>query len=226
MMAVQGMRPTAATGARQSIDIWGLIVWAFQREAAQLDLQHVGLGGDWLQGFGYTSMTAIIAEHEKLGCRVDGGGRSDPHPDADLVASALSVLPEGCGGQKMALTIVEHARANTMPDWRVETSIKPRDWFINRHGETAKTADAAALGVTGWPAQQRVNRKGVRVSDAVRYCPVIVQGSAAVVAARRRHWLLFRAALLELRTTFQFANDLTSWVVSDQLPPLRPWFVQ
>ena len=226
MMAVRELRAARGVAERRPTDVWSLIVWAFQREAARLDLQSDNFTDGSVGGYGFTSMTAIIAEHEKLGCRVDGGGRSDPHPDADLVASALSVLPEGCGGQKMALTIVEHARANTMPDWRVETYLAPREWNSNQHGHMAKTADAAELGATGWPAQQRINRKGVRVSEMVRYCPVIVQGSAAVVAARRRHWLLFRAALLELRTTFQFANDLTSWVVSDQLPPLRPWSVQ
>jgi hypothetical protein len=225
MMAVRGVRPATQIDTRRQIDIWGLIVWAFQREAAQLDLQRDGVVGDWLQGFGYTSMTAIIAEHEKLGCRVDGGGRSDPHPDADLVASALSVLSEGCGGHRMALTIAEHARANTLPDWRVETSIVPREWFTNRHGRTAKTADTVGLGSAGWPAQVRINRKGVRVTDPVLCCPVIVCGGPAEFASRRRHWLLFRSALLELRASFQFASDLTSWSVTDQLPPLRPWAV-
>lgn len=224
-MVVREMGQAARIDARRSIDIWGLIVWAFQREAAQLDLAREGFATRCSEGFGYASMTAIIAEHEQLGCRVDGGGRSDPHPDADLVAAALSILPEGCGGQRMALTIVEHARANTLPDWRVETSIVPREWISNQHGHLAKTADAAGLGVSGWPAQERINRKGVCVADAVKYCPVVVRGSAAVVASRRRQWLLFRTALLELRTTFQYGNDLTSWVVSDHLPPLRPWAV-
>jgi hypothetical protein len=223
MMAVQGLRPSVATDARRSIDIWGLIVWAFQREAAQLDLGRDGFTDNCSDGFGYASMTAIIAEHEQLGCRVDGGGRSDPHPDADLVASALSVLSEGCGGQRMALTIAEHARANTLPEWRLETSIEPREMVSNQHGHMAKAADASELFRAGWPAQERVNRKGVRVTDSVMYCPIVVRGGAAQMAARRRHWLLFRSALLELRTSFQFRNDLTSWVVVDWLPPLRPW---
>jgi hypothetical protein len=223
MMAARDMGQAARVDTRRAIDIWGLVVWAFQREAAQLDLQRTSFAESCITGFGYASMTAIIAEHEKLGCRVDGGGSSDPHPDADLVASALSVLSEGCGGQRMALTIVEHARAGTLPEWRVETSVVPREWFTNRHGRTAKTADAADLGAAGWPAQERVNRKGVRVADTVLYCPIVIRGCAAEKAARRRHWLLFRAALLELRVSFQFGDDLTSWVVGDQLPPLRPW---
>jgi hypothetical protein len=223
MMVARGMGQAARIDARRSIDIWGLVVWAFQREAAQLDLRRESFAESCVGGFGYASMTAIIAEHEQLGCRVDGGGHSDPHPDADLVANALSVLSEGCGGQRMALTIVEHARANTLPEWRVETSVIPREWFTNRHGRTAKTADAADLGTAGWPAQERSNRKGVCVADAVSFCPIIVRGGGAEIASRRRHWLLFRSALLELRTSFQAGNDLTSWVVGDQLPQLRPW---
>jgi hypothetical protein len=224
MMTLRDMGQTAYIDARRSIDIWGLVVWAFQREAAQLDLQRTGFAESCITGFGYASMTAIIAEHEQLGCRVDGGGSSDPHPDADMVASAVSVLSEGCGGQRMALIIAEHARANTLPDWRVKTSIEPREMNSNQHGHMAKTADASELFQTGWPAQERVNRKGVRVTEPVMYCPVVVRGGAAQMAARRRHWLLFRAALLELRTSFQFGNDLTSWIVGDQLPPLRPWY--
>ncbi|MDO6592200.1 hypothetical protein DS901_10260, partial [Loktanella sp. D2R18] len=100
MMVARGMGQAARVDTRRSIDIWGLVVWAFQREAAQLDLQRTSLAESCITGFGYASMTAIIAEHEQLGCRVDGGGSSDPHPDADLVASALSVLSEGCGGQR------------------------------------------------------------------------------------------------------------------------------
>ncbi|RBW46357.1 hypothetical protein DS901_00005, partial [Loktanella sp. D2R18] len=130
---------------------------------------------------------------------------------------------EGCGGQRMALTIVEHARAGTLPEWRVETSVIPREWVSNQHGHMAKTANSSELFGAGWPAQERVNRKGVRVAEPVMYCPIIVRGGAAQMAARRRHWLLFRSALLELRTTFQIGNDLTSWVVDDRLPPLRPW---
>jgi hypothetical protein len=223
MMAARDMAHASRVDARRSIDIWGLLVWAFQREAAQLDLRRDRFADGCVAGYGYTSMTAIIAEHEQLGCRVDGGGRSDPHPDADMCASAVSVLSEGCGGQRMALTIAEHARANTLPDWHVETFFEPREMVSNQHGRMSKTANAADLGSVGWPAWKRINRKGVRVSEPVMYCPVILRGGAAQVAARRRHWLLFRSALLELRTSFQSGNDLTSWVVGDELPPLRPW---
>ncbi|MBU2360411.1 MAG: hypothetical protein KKB02_16030, partial [Alphaproteobacteria bacterium] len=91
----------ASRGAAKDIGIWPLLVWAFRTECAQLDL---GGGRDQLgHGYGYASMTSIIAQHEQLGCRIDGGGRSDPHPDADLVAAAVAVLPEGCGGARMAV---------------------------------------------------------------------------------------------------------------------------
>jgi hypothetical protein len=223
MMAARGLTvPRRSVGLRP-IDTWGLVVWAFQREAAQLDFARKGDDAQGFVGFGFTSMTAIIAEHEQLGVRVDGGGRSDPHPDADLVASAVSVLSEGCGGERMALMMVECARAGALPEWHVEASIRPRDWFTNRHGRHAVTADAADLGLSGWPAQSRVNRKGDTVVDVVRYCPVIVQGGASEVARKRRQWLQFRSALLELRASFRIGSDLTSWVVNESLPPLRPW---
>ncbi len=211
----------ASPGAAKDIGIWPLLVWAFQAECAQLDMgdTRAVIGG----GFGYASMTSIIAQHEQLGCRVDGGGRSDPHPDADLIASAVAVLPEGCGGWRMAVMIAELARAGMLPDWHVASWIEPLRWDSNPHGRYAATADAAELGDRGWPHQPRTTRKGgIRYED-VRYCPVNVRGGAAEVAAKRRLWLLWWSALFELRTSFQLGRDLSAWNVTGAMPPREPW---
>ncbi|KQI66955.1 hypothetical protein AN189_18035 [Loktanella sp. 3ANDIMAR09] len=204
---------------RRAIGVWPLIVWAFKREAAQLDFDDDR--AELSQGFGYASATAIIAQHEMLGCRIDGGGRSDPHPDADIVASALAVLPEGCGGRRMAITMVEHARADTMPGWHVATSIQPVRWDRNPHGRYAMTADAVADGVavpamvSGW--------RGRLQRQEGRYCPVVVMGGPSEVAARRRDYLRWWSALLDVRTSLQLGNDLSAWVVTDDMPPMQPW---
>ncbi len=211
----------ASRGAAKDIGIWPLLGWAFQAECAQLDMgdTRTVLGG----GFGYASMTSIIAQHEQLGCRVDGGGRSDPHPDADLIASAVAVLPEGCGGWRMAVVIAEHARTGMMPDWRVRTAIEPLRWEGNAHGRHSATADATALGAHGWPNQARTTRKGGIRYDSVRYCPVTIRGGAAEVASKRRAYLLWWSALFDLRTSFQLGRDLSAWNVTAVMPPPEPW---
>lgn len=222
MMAARDLAalPRASAGAAREIGIWPLIVWAFRSECAQLDLADRDVIGG---GFGYASMTSIIAQHEQLGCRVDGGGRSDPHPDADLVAAALAALPEGCGGRRMAVMIAEHARAGTMPGWQVRTAIEATRWDRNPHGRYAMTADAKLLGAAGWPAQPRTKRNGAIVHDPVRYCPVTIMGGPVQSAAKRRSYLQWWSALLDLRRSFQMQRDLSAWVVTDAMPPQQPW---
>ena len=220
MMMARGIT-RASRGAAREIGIWPLIVWAFQSECAQLDLDE---GRDVIGGgFGYASMTSIIAQHEQLGCRIDGGGRSDPHPDADLVAAALAVLPEGCGGRRMAVMIAEHARAGTTPGWHVRTSIEPTRWDRNPHGRYAMTADAQTLGLPGWDHQPRRRRNGGTVLEPVKFCPVTIMGGPAQVAAARRTYLQWWSALLDLRATFQLGRDLSAWRVTDTMPPRQPW---
>lgn len=204
---------------RREVGVWPLIVWAFKRECAQLDFDDDRASQS--QGYGYASGTAIIARHEQLGCRIDGGGRSEPHPDADLVASALAVLPEGCGGRQMAVMIAEHARADTMPDWHVDTVIEPVRWDKNPHGFYAMTADAVAAGLAD-PAW-RTRRNGARVQVDIRYCPVVIRGDVREVAAKRRTYLLWWSALLEIRTCLQLGGDLSAWTVTNDMPVQQPW---
>lgn len=212
----------AQKGARRAIGIQELLVWAFRRECAQLDFPSEEFRAS---GYGYASSTARIIETEQLGCNVDGGGRSEPHPDADLVASAVAVLPESVGGRRMAISIVEWARSDSTPDWMPGATprIYPADTHTNRHGVRAKTEDAAGLGSSGWPAQPRRNRKGVIVHDKVLYSPVIIRPGAADIARARRVYLDWYRALFELRCTFQIAGDLTAFDVTDQMPARAPW---
>lgn len=220
-MMMRGCAARASRGVAREIGIWPLIVWAFRNECAQLEFDDGRT--EPTAGFGYASMTSIIAQHEQLGCRVDGGGRSDPHPDADIVASALSVLPEGCGGKRMALVMVDLARSGAMPEWAVRTAIEPRCMIRKRYGCHAETDDARHLGAQGWQPTERRNRRGAVVLETVRYCPVTVRGDAAEIAAKRRAYLLWWSALLELRSTLQIGGDLSAWRVTDAMPARQPW---
>jgi hypothetical protein len=200
-----------------------LLAWAFQREAAQLDFDpiHTITGA----GRQVRSMSAIIADHERLGCRVDGGGVSLPHPDADAVADAVAHLPEAFGGRRMAVMIAELARIGVAPDWMRDATprVRPVDTHTNRHGVRAATADAADLGAQGWLPVPRRNRKGVIVRDKVPYCPVVIRPSPADIAHARRQYLGWWGALRELRETFRLYGGLTCFEVTMAMPPRAPW---
>lgn len=223
-MTVQAvmMGNRVSRAAVQPISILGLLDWAFRAECAQLDFDNLGSRAS---GWGYVSSTAAILQHEQLGCRIDGGGRSDPHPDADVVAAAVAALPEARGGRGMAIRIAELARAGAVPDWMpgAMPRVVPVDTHTNRHGTHAVTLDAARLGSLGWQAQPRRNRKGVVVHDPVQYCPVVVRPSVSEIARARRAYLDWWGALRDLRETFRLYGGLCAFEVTEAMPRRVPW---
>ena len=208
--------PRPGKVGKRPVAIWDLLVWAFAVERVSLDFDELrsasgarpGVGVEWR-----------LMQRYNLGCDVDGGGRSEPHPDADLVASALAVLPEGCGGRRAALWIADLARAGRMPDWGPSMTMRcePAGWRQCKHGRYAErslwTGDAH---VGRWPSHQLGRDDGY-------VCRVTYSGSAAEAAARRRAWLGWWGALLDLRVTFQLRRDLTGFEVTDAMPPRTPW---
>ncbi|KGM47448.1 hypothetical protein [Pseudooceanicola atlanticus] len=213
------MNAIADTGLRRgapvkrAVSIEALIGWAFQREFASVDFDQVNTARDPSPNVG---MEYIILKRAELGCRVDGGGRSDPHPDADAVADALSVLPEGVGGRAMALRIAELARLGQSHDWGNDTrlSCRPRAWRRCKHGEFAETEPC---GEVKYLSRGRVRRVELRV------CPVVYYGHSTQVATLRKSYMLWVMALRDLRDTFRIYGGLTSHEVTAELPPLQPW---
>ena len=159
----------------------------------------------------------------ELGCRVDGGGvSSDPHEDAQTLAHALAVLPEG---RPMAIRIAELARSGLTPNWyqNEPPRIFPYEMHTNRWGEKSKTSNASGLGKAGWEDQPRRNRKGVVVYDAVKYTPCVWYPSSASIARAKRDYLSWWGALLGLMNSFHIHSGLTSYIITDEMPDMTPW---
>ncbi len=205
-------RPVRA--GKRAISIQDLLVWAFRAECAQLNIgAGERFGGELLPSFG---LEYVMIERARLGCRVDGGGRSEPHPDADVVASAVSVLPEGLGGIGMAIRIAELARAGMTPDWMPGAKPKclPLEWRQHKHGPHAATT---VVGV------EVVRHRGRKVRHEIRACPVTYVPTPSQIGSARRGYLAWCSALLELRCQFQTCGGLSCWSVTDAMPPMRPW---
>lgn len=200
----------ARPAARKPIGVWPLIQWAFRDECAQID---TGAGPRTMSGTGY-----VLAQLE-VG-RVDGGGHSLPHHDADLVADALTHLPEARGGLRMALWIAEMARSGQEPDWMPDATprVYPVETHTNRWGVRAK-----AVECQDWPRQPRRNRKGVIVHDPVMACPISVRPTVDEIARARRAWLNWWDALWDVRETFRIYSNLTCHQVTDAMPVRKPW---
>ncbi|MEH6522583.1 hypothetical protein [Sulfitobacter sp.] len=205
--------PDEVGRVRQEISIQRLLEWAFADECASVDFEDEGT---LAQGFGQSGNAHRMLERGRLGCRIDGGGRSDPHPDADLVAAAVAVLPEGCGGRSMAVQIAELSRTRRVPDALVgrQTRCVPVATRQNMHGTWGVTE---TIGVVVDCSGRKVKRHDVMV------CPVTYTLSDVHIARARRNYLQWRLALVELRQTFVNYNNMSRWLVSDRLPTMRPW---
>lgn len=219
-MAKVEARRNGIASHKRHLGVWDLLCWAFQREHARVDFSEQATGqADGPQRW---DTIAKMIEINRLGCRVDGGGRSEPHHDADIVAGTLAVLPESLGGQRSALWVAELARAGLVPEYDAEMRVVPVRFNENQHGRRPAVIPSYELGVEGWPKTYRTNRKGRQVLELIQCTPVEVRPSARDIARMRRsysHWMLI---LLELKTHLQISH-LTSHVVTDQLPPRQPW---
>lgn len=194
-----------------------LIEWAFQREKVGLDFDEIERETGARPGFG---MEWILIEQARLGVkgRIQGGGSSPRHHDADMVAASLACLPETYGGRRMAVLIAELARAGEVPDWMggAVPACEPVDWRGSKHGRYAVREVCRVPGLR-WPADQVAGR------DDGFWCPVTYPVDGRMIAAARRRYLDWRGAIHHLQFIFQKACHLTSFTVSNSLPPRAPW---
>jgi hypothetical protein len=213
-----GSRLTAVRAPRSGklvVGVLDLIEWAFQREKVSLDFNEIERETGARPGIG---VEYLMMQQAKLGCRVQGGGCSPRHHDADMVAASLASLPESQGGRRMSIEIAELARVGQRPDCMigVRASCGPIAWRGSRHGRFAVTERCTELGAR-WPASQL----GTKANGS--WCRVSYAGSARDVAAARRRYLAWYGALLHLRYVLQVACPLTSFTVSQAMPARNPW---
>ena len=204
------MTPRGA--AARDISILGLIEWAFQRECASLDFDELASTAGERPA---VSPLWILAQQRHIGCKIDGGGTSEPHPDADIVVSALASLPEARGGARMAIWIAELARAGLRPDWMENATPRcvPVDLSRESPGRPPKSEVCGTVEV--------ISRGRKRVVD-VRWCPVTFTPTAQQIASARRSYMLWWDALHDLRINMQHGG-LTAWRVTNDMPPRKPW---
>lgn len=201
-------------GEKRDISILRLLEWAFQRELASIEFDEAR--AEAMRFHRAIGMEYILMERQKLGCKVDGGGRSLPHPDADTVCAALGAMPEARGGRQMAIRVAELARAGLTPDWMKDATPRcvPVRMHCNRHGWRAKS-ETCGFYVTV--------KRGRKVKTESRWCPVTYTPSAAEIASARRRYLDWWCALFELREHFRLFGGLSAWRVTEAMPPRTPW---
>lgn len=188
--------------------------WAFSEEFAQVEFDELGetahgnrRGVDGI---------AVMIERGAIGCSIDGGGKSEPAWDAQVIASAVANLPFRFGGKGMAVQVASHARAGSRPDWIRDdrTRCVPRDWRMTKHGPFAKT-ELVGAEITVY--------RGRKTIHDIYACPVRFTPTAQQVASARRAYRDWYLALLALAVQLRGLGILSQVRITQDLPPRTPW---
>lgn len=197
---------------KREMSIRSALEWAFGAECASLDFAE-DQGDNARPG---VSTVWQIMQRGRLGCSIDGGGRSLPAADADIIASAVAALPVSLGGKAMAVQVASLARACAVPDWMVDTRqrIVPLGWRTSKHGEFAQTAEGEPWSWT---------HRGRAIKRRFACCPVQVVPTSSQIAAARRGYLEWWGALLHLQAQLRVIRALDTVAITRAMPPMCPW---
>lgn len=188
--------------------------WAFRQECASVEFDEMGetshgnrIGMDGI---------AIMIERGRVGCKVDGGGRSEPAWDAQIIASQVAALDISHGGKSMAVLIASLARAGAHPDWMPNETPRmvPVEWGENQWGTYAKTEVVETVTTV---------HRGRKTRRHVLACPVTIRPTWAQIHASRRNYLAWWGALLSLRSDLSGMGILSTIRLTDEMPPMTPW---
>lgn len=198
-----------AVPVKREMSIRAALEWAFSIELVSVDFDaiHEGPGG--------VDTIWRLMQRGRLGCKVDGGGRTLRHDDAEVIASFVGSLGPEFGGRGMAVQIAQLARCRLVPDWMPGAVPRcvPVEVVQNPHGTFSRTV------VVG---QAEVQRRGRKRKVDVLACPVHFQPTAAKIASVRRAYTEWWCALLELRVGLAHAG-LRTLSITQQMPPRAPW---
>ncbi|MCO6363484.1 hypothetical protein [Paracoccus sp. 08] len=199
------------------MSITDALAWAFLTEKAVLDFDQYGAHEFDRRG---VDTLWIMAKRHKVGVTVDGGGTSDPHRDAQVIAAVVEALSDHVGGRRMATQIAELARARSASDWGQgdRISITPCGWEWSDE-EGCFVAGVSRDGST-WVWRDRHRNMHERKGD---FCAISYTGTASMVAAKRRNYQAWCGALLDLWAVLNRPGMLDTIEITGAQPTLAPW---
>jgi len=211
---------------KRHLPIQAMLEWAFGREKVQLELPDRRDHEE--RGFGF-GMEHVLIERAKLGgVRIDGGGPrlKDSHEDAEAVAAVVSNLPENLGGRRMAVQVAECARTGLTPDWMpgAEPKLEPQHWQ-SRKGQWRGKPELLGIYVETWKqAHPKNKRKKItrQKKHEIWWTPCTWAMDPRTIEAAHRDYSAWRDAIEYIRDGVRNVR-LFNHVVTDALPPARPW---
>ena len=188
--------------------------WAFGQERAQVEFDELSEAAHGNRR-GVDGI-AVMIERGHLGCKIDGGGRSDPAWDAEVIASSVANLPISYGGKGMAAQIASLSRAGMRPDWMPDARPRcvPVDWRLNQYGAYARTEVIGEVVTV---------HRGRKIKRQILVCPVRYTPTSQQIAAARRNYLDWWGALLWLGAELRTLHILDRITITQDMPPMTPW---
>jgi hypothetical protein len=204
----KGFVGCGAAGLRR-MSVRSALEWAFAAERVSIEFDEMHDGPP------DTDTIWRLMKRGLLGCKIDGGGRSLAHDDAEVIASLVARLDVAAGGRGMAVELARLARCGMAPDWMPGAVPRclPREVVENRHGVFARTVVVDRIEVT---------RRGRKRKVDVMACPVHFQPSAARITSARKAYGSWWMALRCLQGPLRKAGLRTIEITQD-LPPRAPW---
>lgn len=209
---------------KRPLSIRMALEWAYMTEYAQVDLSddrsHLrpSVGIEW-----------VMLERLKVSnYRITGGGRSDPHPDAEIINAGITALGQMKGFRWLALFIAEHAANGSTPDWMQgeQPKIEPAEWKRgSKHARMAKSEILRRYHVSTWHPhpknpKHRVQRRAEVIEE---WTPCIWTTTMQEIEACRSTYDQWRVGLQFLRDKLKRDGDLETISLTDHLPVNRPW---
>jgi hypothetical protein len=216
-MSMQGQIGRAGGAkVKRALGVQAALEWAFRVERAQLELPPRKDIAEESFEFG---LEYVLLQRAALGCKVDGGQHkmgSYTHPDAEVIAATVAGLPDSLGGIRMAIGVVEMARAGLTPDWMpgVVPRCVPVDIKRNRQGDRA-------VSVVVGTERVLISRKWRTIE--VRACPVTWRPHPEQIASARRGYEDWWKALDWVRDGLVAGGMLREMEVTAVIPKRTPW---
>jgi hypothetical protein len=208
-----------ARRTKRSMSVQQALEWAFRVEKAQLELPLPQ--GVTEEGFGF-GLEYVLLQRAALGCQIDGGQYKVggyTHEDAEVIAATVAGMPDSLGGKRMAIRVVELARAGLTPDWMPGAVPRcvPVGTKRNQHGERATTI------VVG---TERILTRGKWRTVEVLACPVTYSPYPEQIEAARRAYDNWWRALGWVREGLIAGGMLREVELTDGMPKAEPWVRQ
>lgn len=214
--------------APERLNIEQALTWAFANECAGIDFDK--FGASEFERVGIDPLWRA-AQMKILGTMVQGGGSNPPAYDAQVIASFVEQLPDEFGGRRMALQIVELARARMAPDWGqgARMACAPLEDFVwcerdFKNGGFRECEDGMFLmgkvRKTDGPEWRWKDEKYRWREKRGEYCEVYHAATTASISAARQNYQGWVSALIYLQAHLSRALAIQ---ITDELPPFSPW---